>query len=220
MIPRTAHPLSWPQGRERCRVRERADFHRQKKEVVRSANDPTKTWESKSRVAVSIAHARDELLREIKLLGARDVVLSSNLVLNQFGEPHGSAREPPDPGVAVFFSLKKTDTCIAVDRFDRVADNMLALAKTIAAIRGIERWGGATLVTAAFRGFQALPEHAGGRAWHEVFGVLAHAPEETVEAVARSMLARFHPDSSMADATKYDEASRARDQFRAERGLA
>lgn len=50
---------------------------------------------------------------------------------------------------------------IACDQFREVRLNMAAIVMTIKAIRQIERCGTSSLLERAFKGFSALPEHAG-----------------------------------------------------------
>ena len=53
------------------------------------------------------------------------------------------------------------DYVIACDQFREVRLNMAAIVMTIKAIRQIERCGTSSLLERAFKGFSALPEHAG-----------------------------------------------------------
>lgn len=56
------------------------------------------------------------------------------------------------------------DYVIACDQFKEVRLNMAAIVMTIKAIRQIERCGTSSLLERAFKGFSALPEHAGATA--------------------------------------------------------
>ncbi len=56
---------------------------------------------------------------------------------------------------------EKFDYVIACDQFKEVRLNMAAIVMTIKAIRQIERCGTSSLLERAFKGFSALPEHAG-----------------------------------------------------------
>ncbi len=51
------------------------------------------------------ARARDDLVAELRRFGAKDVVLSTSVPLRLDGLPLAAARQPDDPGVAVYFSL-------------------------------------------------------------------------------------------------------------------
>lgn len=59
---------------------------------------------------------------------------------------------------------QRFDYVIACDQFREVRLNMAAIVMTIKAIRQIERCGTSSLLERAFKGFSALPEHAGAAA--------------------------------------------------------
>jgi hypothetical protein len=114
-------------------------------------------------------------MNEIRKLGSKQVVISSNLELRNDGLPRASQRAPTDQGVAVYFNLNGRSQCFPCDRWTTVEHNLWAIAKSIEALRGLERWGAKTMVDAAFRGFQALPAPDGspmiGRPpWYVVTG--------------------------------------------------
>lgn len=95
--------------------------------------------------------ARDELVWEIERLGGRATIISSNIPLRQDGLPYASAKEPDEPGVAVYFSYRDAPRCFACDQWDRVRDNLQATRKTIEALRGIARWGSGDMILAVPR---------------------------------------------------------------------
>jgi len=78
-----------------------------------------------------------------------DVLISSNVTLGQ--------QRPKNPGVAVYFTWDGISTCIAVDRYKKVEDNLQAIHHCIEAERTKMRHGGLNVVRAAFRGYAALP---------------------------------------------------------------
>lgn len=113
---------------------------------------------------------------ELRLLGARNVVLSTNVELRRDGLPYANRPEPGDSGAAAYFTHNGKSMCFSCDRWDRVRDNIRAIEKTIAAMRGIERWGTGEMVQAAFSGFEALPPPdqmppAPDSAWWVVLGI-------------------------------------------------
>jgi hypothetical protein len=200
----TRYPLTWPQGWTRTpRVsRKRASFGR-------SQQRPGSSWRSKESLTVS--QATDRLLEELRRLRAVDVIVSTNLVVRIDGLPRSGQAEPTDPGVAVYFTLKKADRCLACDRWDRVADNIAALAAHVGALRGIDRWGVGT-VEQAFTGYAALPPPSTD--WAVVLGL--QRPTVTMEAVEeafRRLAFAAHPDrggshEAMARLTAAREAAR------------
>ena len=111
----------------------------------------------------------DNLIDELCRLGCDhwNVIISSNMPVKRDGLPYANRKDPEDPGVAVYFKLNREEKCFPCDRWDRVADNIHAIGLSIAALRGLDRWGAEHMVDAAFRGFKALPA---GPQWFQVLG--------------------------------------------------
>lgn len=183
-----AYPLHWPAGWKRTERPQRAPF-----------------WEGNGRTTLSTA--RDFLYAELERLRARDVVLSSNLRLRLDGKPAADQREPEDPGVAVYFTTKDgRKQCFPCDKWDRCADNMKAIAKTIEALRGLERWGAKETVDAAFRGFQALPAPQTIQLGHEDPAKNPYMSLSKSE--LRNLMKVHHPDTG-GDRKKFDQVMEA-----------
>lgn len=174
---------------------------------------PRTDYPERSRFGVSFATARDELLYELDLLGATDVVISSNFELRRDGLPYANRPEPIDTGVAIYFTIDGRQQCIPVDRWDRVKDNLRAAGLTIQALRGLERWGAKHMVDAAFAGFAALP--AGGTTGDDWWTVLGVPSRMTTYADVRAAYLRrvkeTHPDNG-GDPDEFRAVSRAYDQ--------
>lgn len=124
----------------------------------------------KSRFDTSFDIARKLVFNEIARLGGRNPILSTNIPLRKDGYPYASAREPDDRGVAVYFDYKGKPMVFACDKWQTTKENVKAVAKTIDAIRGIERWGSSEMMEQAFRGFEALPAPT-KNGWREVFNI-------------------------------------------------
>ena len=144
---------------------------------------------------------RMELLHELELLKAEDVVISSNVAVRRDGLPYANQRQPDDPGVVLYFKRNGADVCIPCDRWNKVDANLRAIGKTVEAIRGIERWGAGDLIDAAFSGItnKALPANVivtpyTKRAWYEVLEVSQSASPEIVKAAYRQKALKAHPD--------------------------
>lgn len=179
-----AFPLAWPVGWPRTPdgARRRAPY---------TFGQPRRIYQS----GAADAPARDFLLDELRRLGARNVVLSTNVELRQDGLPYARRRTPDDPGVAVYFTLDGESRCIPCDRWDRVADNLYAVARTISALRQLDRDGTHRMVSAAFSGFKALPEAGSGTPWWEVLGVVSGERDpEVLKRFYRLQAAKLHPD--------------------------
>lgn len=166
-----------------------------------------------SQFKVSQEVAQQGIRRELSLLGARNVVMSTNVELRRDGLPYSGRRPPEDKGVAVYFTRNGDDQCIPCDKWRSIAENMRAIEKTVEALRGLERWGAKEMVNAAFRGFKALPAQAivtpfTAKPWHEVLEVASTASAATVKAAYRSLLLRHHPDQG-GDEAQFHNVQRA-----------
>lgn len=131
------------------------------------------------------------------MLGAQSEVLSTNISLGIRGMPR-SNEEPTDPGAAVYFTLKGHPRALACDKWDRVADNIAAIAMHIEAIRAVDRYGVGTMEQ-AFAGYAALPATA--EDWWVVLEVERTATRAQVEDAYRRLAKRYHPDMSDGDET-------------------
>lgn len=105
----------------------------------------------------SVSRAGDELVEELKRLGAKEVIISSNLQTRLRGDGFYANQRVDDAGVVAYFKLKGSSKAMACDKWDRVEHNVWSLKKSIESIRGLERWGGSEFLDGLFTGFQALP---------------------------------------------------------------
>jgi hypothetical protein len=197
-----AFPLQWPAGWPRAKRRERAKFNQK---VSNGRYDETK--------AVSVAVARDRLQRELDLLRASYPTLSTNVELRLDGQPRSDRRDPDDPGVAVYFRFQGKDMALACDKWDRVADNIVAIAKHIEALRGMDRWGVGTAAQ-AFAGYEALPAP---EQWWQVLGVSPAATLDDIRLAYRKLALGAHPDQGGSNAAMA-RLNAARDAGLKERG--
>jgi len=130
------------------------------------------------------------------MLGATGLVISTNIPTRKDGLPFSNAREPDDRGVAVYFMLDSNQPhCLACDKWDRVADNLAAIAAHIDAIRGQARWGVGDLAQ-AFAGYKQLTAMGARKPWWTLLGfVQPPAVLADVETKWKLMIARCHPDA-------------------------
>lgn len=169
---RAAYPLTWPDRQPRTPAHRR-----------RSA-----------KFKLSFGQSRDELLRELDLLAARNVVLSTNVPTRRDGIPYADARQPDDPGVAVYFDRRivpptgpasSRSFTIACDSYTKVAWNLRAVGVTV------------EMLEQAFTGFAALPpvRAAGEKHWSEVLGVdPTRATRDRIRAAFHELVQIHHPD--------------------------
>lgn len=190
----TRFPLTWPNNWKRTTNRTRAAFGKEKTEY-----DPGGSVSYGGRQRLTVAGALDRISVELRRMGVNEnnVIVSTNVELNLSGVPRSGRSEPSDPGAAIYWKHKGKNQCMAIDRYDRVADNLAAIAATLAYLRGIERHGGGSILERAFIGFAQLS--AGlvtPRPWRDVLGIAGNnVTVEFVEAQYRSLARVRHPDS-------------------------
>ena len=199
-----AYPLQWPAGWKRTEsmARTRAKFGRQTKSDHGS-------W--MTRTELSINQATSRVRAELQRMGIRDsdLVISSNLELRLDGLPRSGQRKPADPGVAVYWrsNAGEAPRCMAIDRYDRVEDNLAAIAATLDAMRAIERHGGAEILNRAFTGFVAI-EHEARQHWSDVLGTSALSSRAEIDAAYKRLRSQHHPDKG-GDAEMFNRIQQA-----------
>ena len=94
---------------------------------------------------------------------------------------------------AEYFRLRGQDRCLACDKWNRVADNIAAIAQHIDALRRIDRYGVGTLEQ-AFAGYQGLPEK--GSTWRTTLGFepFQTVTADMIDAAFREKSKGAHPD--------------------------
>ncbi|WP_020472414.1 J domain-containing protein [Zavarzinella formosa] len=165
-----AYPLSWPESWTRTTSPGKSQF--------------------KTSLTASIDNVQGSLKRFAADSGRKveNILVSSNVSLME--------RNPKDAGVAVYFTWDGISTCIAVDRYQRIEENLQAIHHVIEAERTKLRHGGLNLVRAAFRGYAALPPPSTGmsKPW-DVLGVKQGATPAEIEAAYREKAKKAHPDA-------------------------
>ncbi|HEY3347151.1 MAG TPA: J domain-containing protein [Nitrospirota bacterium] len=190
-----AYPLYWPEGWKRT---------------------PEHARKRKYAFNQSFAANRDGLMEELRRLEAKNIVLSTNIPLRRDGLPKADSREPQDPGVAVYFEYKGTARVFACDKYLYARENIRAIALTIDALRGIERWGASDMMERAFQGFLALPEPV-KRDWRQVLGFEpTTTPQLRYLETRYKVLAKEHHPDRGGDPEKFREITEAREQARKE----
>lgn len=173
--PRMAYPLLWAMGRQRVEQRE-----------------PVLT-------KVSLARATDDVLYELQLFNAVDIVISCNVEpLQQFpGYPERYAA-PIDPGVAVSFTLNGTPYIFTCDEFEAVQGNMRDIGQLLREKRMLSQLHPCASLDREFAGYKAatIPIEVSTRRkpWWKVLYVSPDAPLEVVEAAYKSLARIVHSD--------------------------
>jgi hypothetical protein len=191
-----AYPLQWPQGWPR---------------TTPYARESDNRFGGSGRITVG--RARDQLLDELRLLGATEIVVSSNVPTRPDGLLYGTRYLVDDPGIAVYFTFKKKKLVMARDGFVTVAGNLRSLGLAIAGMRQMHRHGGDLMLERAFEGFLAIAPPNWKKPWRQVFGVKPDWRGD-VTTLFREKARQRHPDAGGSDTlmaelnVAYEEARR------------
>lgn len=203
-----AYPLSWPEGWPRTSEhrRERARFHKK----------GSRNWAD----ALTITDGVSRVLTELERMGIdrQDAIVSTNVRTRLDGLPRSGEREPTDPGAAVYWQERGgARRVLAIDQYNRVADNLAAIAATLDALRAVERHGGARILERAFTGFTALAA-PGARDWRTVMGFdSGPVSHEQLRARYRQLAQTLHPDKGGTN-DAFAELNTAYEQAKASHG--
>lgn len=153
----TAYPLQWPDGWPRTAPHKRSY-----------------NWQLKK---ATLETARRHLYDQLRMLGAKHIVLSSNIPLRNDGEFYATQRpDDGDVGIAIYFELRGKPMSMARDCYDNIAQNLRSLGLAVEHMRGLERHGGAHMMERAFSGFSALPPPQGNSSQPAVDWKVEFAP--------------------------------------------
>lgn len=189
MTEQTRYPLAWPAGWRRTAVRQKAKFIGKAGKWV----DGESGRQYMPRELLTIGQGIRRLVQQLEALDGRKVIISTNLILRQDGLPYATQAQPKDPGVAVYWRTRMEEArCIAIDRYDRIADNLAAVAATLEAMRAIDRHGGAAIMERAFTGFKAL---AAPEQWWTILGCKQDANRREIDRAFRVKASEAHPDT-------------------------
>jgi hypothetical protein len=124
-------PLQWPEN-----------YFRTLSEDRKKANFGTRNESAKGRRPWKLHESFDGLAKQLRLLQASNVVVTSNHPLQPNGLPIPEYETPiEDPGLSIYFTCRDVSCTIAVDLYMRLEDNLHSLDLTIDALRSIERYG-------------------------------------------------------------------------------
>jgi len=173
--PKMVYPLLWAMGRQRAEHRE----------PVRSR--------------IPLARTTDDLLYELQLLEATEMVISCNVEpLPQFPNYPEQYEAPTDPGVAVYFNLDGIPYSFACDAFAAVQGNMRAIGQLLREKRILSQLHHEATIEREFAGYKAAvsPVEASPRRkpWWKVLYVSPDAPLVVVEAAYKSLARMVHSD--------------------------
>jgi hypothetical protein len=175
-----AYPLRWPDGWPRTNPGARISDNR---------------FHGRS---FTMGRVRDDLMNELRLLGATEIVVSSNVPTRPDGLLYSDTRRLDDPGIAVYFKFKKKQMVMARDGFVSVGGNLRSLAMAIEGLRQLERHGGSLMLERAFEGFLAIAPPTWKKPWREVFGIKVDWRGD-IKDLYREKARLRHPDAGGSD---------------------
>lgn len=179
----SSYPLQWPHGWKKPGSTQSSRFGRWNKPV-------------------SIRVAIDFVIDELRKMGipSWNIIISSNLKLKNDGYPYSNQREPDDVGISVWWRVDNSRKVIALGKYNKTADNLYAVGKTIEAMRGIERWGSGEILERTFEGFAALPD-PNKLDWRTTLGYDGDSLPEA-KTLFRKKMIDAHPDRNAGDSTQ------------------
>lgn len=151
-----------------------------------------------SKFKVNMDTAQQQLRLEIKRLGGKNLVVSTNIPVRKDGGLYVDwmSKKIDDPGVAIYFSINEKNVSMCCDKFFRIWENVYALAKGIEALRGMDRWGVSEFLERAFTGFTGIPETV--QAEKDIWDILGLSVKpdsiDVVKSAYRNMAKICHPD--------------------------
>lgn len=174
---------------------------------------------SEARYKVGYSVSISALGAGLRLMGATDIVISSNVPVRKDGLPYAdfARRRIDDPGVAVYFQREGMPQVIACDVWDRVHHNIRAIGLTVEGLRAIQRAGASELLKRAFTGFKALPPVGGTVQWRDVLGCGQVSTYAEVKALYRKLASEQHPDAG-GDVDHMSKINEAWERAKAELG--
>lgn len=191
-------PLAWPEGWDRT--------------------SPSRRLRSKYNV--TFGAAADGVACSLSKLGAGRLVVTSDVPLRIDGKPRADAREPADPGIAVWWVHRASGQVrtMACDAWETRRENLRAIGLALEGLRAIERSKSTSILDRAMQSFN-VPALPAGRPWFCDVLELAHWPASDAEITAayRVRVKVVHPDQG-GNAEKFYELNRAELAARAQIG--
>lgn len=156
----------------------------------------TKTREKSKFKSHTVAKSCKLIKSQIKLMGGDDCLVTSNIPTNTTGfatvKLYGNS---VDTGVSIFFKLNGVQKVIQVDKYNDSNSNLYALAKSVEAMRDLDRWGGVQVMDGMFTGFAALPAPDQVSASTMTFYFDGFTTKAAARPLYLDLCKRLHPDN-------------------------
>lgn len=214
-FPASASPLTWPVGVSRTPAYDRQRARFSQKDSSRYGTKNVTVSEATHRLMAQITsftrYGRDWVI------DPDDVIISTDLKLRLDGFPRSGQIEPEDSGIAIWFWMDDEPYCYPCDKWDRIADNIVAVSKHLEAMRGMDRWGVGT-IKQAFSGWKALPspDQVSAKSWRDVLEAHGLTEWKEIKRQAAVMKSRAHPDKQGGTVNAFNTVTKAYNQAKEE----
>lgn len=183
---------------------------------------PPKGGRRHSPFKASWTRVLDDLEREMRHLGAKDIIIEAETTLDWIrndGWPYSSAKFS-GPSIAISFTSKHGPMRFECGTYWDWQDNIRAVGLTLESLRAVDRYG-ATKTAEQYRGFSALPASIQGAEWLSVEdamrflckvgdGELLSVLPKDLRQVYHFAAKKAHPDAGGSEQLM-DKVNRARD---------
>jgi len=172
---------------------------------------------------IKFARLLDDLERELKHLGAHDIVIQAYLKRDQIrndGWPR-SHEQPAEPGIILsFMNREKQEISFPCDTYLTWESNLRAISLTLTALRSIDRYG-VSQHAEQYKGWARLPAAPARMSVHDALTFLLNQSSiypkdpETLNQAFRAAARKLHPDNQITgNAHQFDLATRAKDALK------
>lgn len=167
---------------------------------------PTLNRKKSSFKAHTVFKSCKMLAQQLTRMKAKDCIITSNIPTNTNG--FISAKNIGlNPGCSVYFKLNGMQKVIQVDSYLGADENLYAVAKSVEAIRNLDRWGGAQVMDGVFSGFAALPSPETVTTVAMIYYFDGFNSKASARAQYLDWCKKLHPDNG-GDATDFQEMKR------------
>lgn len=181
------HPLDWPAGRAIT------PNHQTSEAKWRTGGRRLNFGQAMTRLRTQVG-AMTKPGRAWRTTG---MMLSTNYeLIKDRSRPRAQQGIPYHAGAAFRFDMDGEHYHFACDQWDRVSDNIAAIAAHIEALRGQERWGVSDMKAAFAGNLAALPAP---EQWWQVLGVQSDADSAAINAAYRKLAKQAHADAGGSD---------------------
>lgn len=158
----------------------------------------------------TLPRAIENVEKSLELFAKDSGQLVTNIAITSMKAGLSSA-QPSDTGVSIWFEWDGEQRCVAVDRYDKLEDNVQAIHHVIEARRTELRHGGLNIARQTFKSFTALPHYPVD--WRKLLGFDKPGQivtKDMIEAAYRLRAKTAHPDKPGGSAAEFQLLNKAK----------